>query len=133
MPSPLPSYRLQDFLQYNLKQEQGSCRRQAPVGLSIEMFKCGEEGGKEIQTIPPSYSPDNTASSKFIIPLWLFWELKKLGKLHTEVSPLLLRRFASVSPPPFLPPTISICQSAGGGVKNVKNGCLLSVWYYSHH
>lgn len=32
-----------------------------------------------------------------------------------------------------LPPTVSVCQSAGVGVKDVKNGCLLSVWYYSHH
>lgn len=38
---------LPDFLQCNLKQERGSCRRQAPVGLSIEMFKCKEEGRRE--------------------------------------------------------------------------------------
>lgn len=45
-----PCCRLIDFkifLQCNLKQEQGSCRRQAPVGLSIEMFKCKEEGRRE--------------------------------------------------------------------------------------
>lgn len=89
------------FLQCNLKREQGSCRRQAPVGLSMEMFKRREEGGGGSRAIPPSYSPDNTGSSKFIIPLWLFWELKKLGKLHTEVSPdLPLRVCFCLSPSP---------------------------------
>lgn len=74
------------------------------MGLSIEMFKCrveGEEGGEVSQTMPP-YSPDNTATSKVIIPLWLFWELKKLGKLIQKVSPdLLCARFRlSPSHPP---------------------------------
>lgn len=76
-------------------------------------------------------SPDNTGSFNFNLPPWLFLEPTKISKKFIRKCLLIFSMCLPVSVP--LPPTVSVCQSAGVGVKNVKNGCLFSVWYYAHH